>query len=351
MPPNIEENFKFWKKIAGLPADFPDLTGLPDEEFDKRTYISDQEKIEEIDLRITNPLISVLVNKGHGCTTIYNYIFKLIRKNSLARRIIPIKIELTDFWDGEPELSEIDIELNIKKEILKILIQDNSWEKVLTSPIYNNIIGCYEKDTDKKVQLKTLALKLNEKKINWESLGKLCEKFILPLNEIILEFSGKHQIKIVLFFDIPYNANNEHLEALTGSIKDLHQHYKDLPGLSEIYFITPEHFGFMQSSNPRTFEIINYNIEGYYFNQIIKILSHRYRPLPFQTIKEIDDPLLIVFDQKFVQMAWSKEKTIHEIIADMKILILESLMCEKKRIPFKLEPTREQLQTWRNKDD
>jgi hypothetical protein len=339
-------NFESWKKMAGLPKEFPRLRcteEFKDEEFQKRTFISKQDKIDVIMLRLNNPVICVTVNKGHGCTTLYRHISTLVKNNCLIRRIIPVEIDLKTFWNKDFSLNIIEI---IKRSILHELMS-KSWNMVLSDPVYYDIVGGFEA-SDKSAHKHKIEAALREK--NWTEIEKLCPKFALPINELLKQISEKHQIKVVIFFDIPYDAKQQYLEYLTGSIKDIYEEYKELPGISEIFFMTPEHLETMQRSYPRPIEIIDYNSKGYNFGEVVKILSLRYRPISFETVRGIEDPLLIVFDQRFAQLAWSKDYTLHEITEEMERLILERLDCEDKDIPFKLEPTNEQIKKWEEKN-
>lgn len=333
-------NFVSWKRMAGLPSEFPKLIEVSNEEFAQRTYIKDQDKIDEILLRLNNQVICVTIKKGHGVTTIYRHMYGLVKENCLMRRMIPIEIDLESFWNGD---YSDDIVANIKKGILTELIVSESWNMVLSDAAYIDIIGGFEAK-DKDGHKNKIFISLMED--DWEEVERLCPMFAENIDVLIKQLSEKHQIKIVLFFDIPGDATPESFEYLANRVKGMYQEHKELTGLSEIYFMTPEHLEKMQRTYPRPVTKIDYNSKGYYFGHLVKILSLRYRPISYKAIAEIEDPLLIVFEQKFAEMAWSEERTLQEITKEMERLILERLTCENRDIPYKLEPTKYQIEIW-----
>ena len=239
------KNFESWKQMAGLPPEFPKLIGVSDKEFQQRTYISNLKKFDEILLRLNNQVICVTIKKGHGVTTLYKYTYGSVKDNCLMRRMIPIEIDLKSFWKKD---YLDDIAANIKKGILTELIASESWTMVLSDAAYNDIIGGFEaKDKDMHKAIIWQSLKDE----NWDEIERRCPLFANHIDEIIKQLSEKHQIKIVLFFDISGDADDESFEYLVNRVKGMYQEHKELTGISEIYFMTPEHLEKMQRTYPR----------------------------------------------------------------------------------------------------
>jgi hypothetical protein len=348
-----EENFEKWKLVVGLPKHFPELRLFPDEDLEDKTFLGPRtDKIEDIDLTIGVPLSYVIVEKGHGASTLCRYVFRRVENDSLKRKIIPIRIDLDEYWKSLD--MKLDLVGIIKKGIIYHLASE-PWEKALFPPEYYNIINAYDKkDLFKhKAEIWTLVA---EQSVDWDKVHQLCPFFAESIDRILNALLEKFSLKTVLFFDIPFDAEvpegesrDQYVTTLMGYVKDLYEMHR-IPegGLSEIYFLTRNDLELINAVWSRKGNQVEYGAWAY--NEIFAILSRHY--IPLRTFggryygKQASNLLGIVLSDKFVELVWSRNKTLHQIVDDMKKLIIERLDVDWKDAPYRLEPSLTQIRRW-----
>ncbi|MBI2578780.1 MAG: hypothetical protein HYW26_03655 [Candidatus Aenigmarchaeota archaeon] len=109
MEPNPEEkSFHRWKRMRGLPDEFPYLPPIKGDEFDLKFYAdSSRENIIEQILRADAPCTAVLIEKGQGCTTLMgfaNFLLSYIGLEEPQRRKLAKKILHQDKWRSLDEI-------------------------------------------------------------------------------------------------------------------------------------------------------------------------------------------------------------------------------------------------------
>jgi len=346
-----EENFAKWKMVVGLPENFPELSPIPDEELEDKTFVGPKtSQIEEIDLTIGVPLAYVVVEKGHGATTFCRYIFRRTQKDSLKRKIIPVEMNLTEFWGSED--FTLDLEEMIKKGIIFHLVSE-PWEKALFKPEYFNIIGAFDKKDILRHKAEIWS-EIERPKVEWERIKQLCPFFAQRLDRILEHLVKKFGLKVVLFFDIPFDApvpesasRQQYVEYLGGCIKDLYEIYKIPDGcLSELHFLTRDDFITINSKWDREGIARKVMFDAWAYNEVFAILGSHYFPMRTFSLAEAQNSLAVVLSEKFVELVWDRNSTLHRILSDMKKLMIERLDLEWKDAPYRLEPSEDQIRKW-----
>jgi len=213
------------------------------------------------------------------------------------------------------------------------------WEKALKESDYYDLIGAYDKELGRRssgalYKFKNEVMRLlDNENVDWDKVYHLCPEFDINIDDLLKILFSK-SIKPILFFDFPANVNSEYnviydgdlLTFLYQSIKDFQQYYCPKPEhLSEIYFLTQESYNEIQ--NPQTsfvrsdFDTIQY--EPYAPVETFAILSRHHAPKTIGSagFSRLDG----VLAGEFLQLAWNKNKTLLEIIQDMKTEIVEGL--------------------------
>ncbi len=334
-----ELNFERWKLVVGLSSEFPKLQYIEDEDIDQKVFIR-PEKIDQILLKLPNPLTAVIVQKGHGATTLCRYVFRETLKYSVISRTIPISVNLKPVWEDAGVF--IDLKDVLKRGILYHLMSQ-PWEQALKESDYYNLIGAFDRGLGRpstgalqnfKTEI-TRHLEPNVQQVDWNTVHELCPKYKVPITELLGNLS-KCSIKPILFFDIPYQIDKEFKTQLDedeilgyfyGYIKDFHGDYRPKKELlSEVYFLTQEAFQTIQSPAvfPREFDIIKY--EPYAPVEAFPILERHHAPKMIGSpgVSRLDG----VLTGQFLQLAYlprDEQKTLVEIIETMKKEILARL--------------------------
>ena len=126
--------------------------------------------------RARTRLVAVFVNPGHGCTTLSRYIFNEVRKNSVERGIIPVRIALNDFQQEQPMRA---LEEMMRREIVLNLISQ-PWDQFLDPREYADLIGAVGTAAgNAKAHILALraAFSNPRQSPNWKEVGGLSRVF------------------------------------------------------------------------------------------------------------------------------------------------------------------------------
>ena len=93
------KNYNRWKRVKGLADDFPTLKFIQDDELFEKCLIHEDEETK-INLKLLNPLTTVIMQKGHGTTTLCRYVLKKVQQQILksagGSRCIPIGVNMKE---------------------------------------------------------------------------------------------------------------------------------------------------------------------------------------------------------------------------------------------------------------
>ncbi len=289
--------FQQWKKAVGLPLDFPTLRPLADTELDlaQKFYagFAHQARIEEILDRAAAPLAVVLVNRGHGCTTLSRYVFQETRKTSIRTRLIPIRLTLDDMYTERQPLQAL--EKAMRRGIVERLIWQ-SWDRVLDPGAYAALLGAVGligvSFEEHLIQLDA-ALRGTNGSPNWDEVKCLAPRLAAPIDTLLADLSQLHSIQVSLQMDlsssVAYKNPNTYEEMLAGvqkTLKQLHErdsrkHIPTFPAvLNELYFVSPQGYKTLNFTLQRPYTIIEDPIEYPSYRQVdmFAILSYHYPP-------------------------------------------------------------------------
>jgi len=103
------DNFSHWKGVVGLPQSFPTLFSLTDAQLEPTIGFYEgyrhQPVIKAVLESVTNTRIAVIVDIGHGCTTLSRHVFKRSVEDAVRTRTISIRLSVDDFKVDEPDYS------------------------------------------------------------------------------------------------------------------------------------------------------------------------------------------------------------------------------------------------------
>ena len=350
------KNYNRWKRVKGLADDFPTLKFIQDDELFEKCLIHEDEETK-INLKLLNPLTTVIMQKGHGTTTLCRYVLKKVQQQILksagGSRCIPIGVNMKEIWEDEDIY--FDIEGTLRHGILYNLMI-KPWEDALpTKDDFYDLIGAYEQDLGRPgtghfrkfkdelrhllEQKRKLTQKLSEDGY-WDEVFKLCPAFDIDIIELLEKFE-KFSTKPVLFFDISHQIKKEFsvnrkepedqiLQMFYGHIKDFHQDNKPKAQLlSEIFFLTNDAWKTFDTLWPRTPAEIRY--EPYSAVEVFEILDRHHAP-PTYAKARLDG----IMAGKFIRLAFSprkKPKTLCELIEKLEQQIILSLDVPWDEVP------------------
>lgn len=143
-PVDVEENFTSWKKLVNLPPEFPVLTSLNwadlEEDEKQKLYLRPlQEKVEKQIITTASgyarPQVSVIVNRGHGCTTLLNHVYKHLE----GHMVIPVRVTWQRLGDDPDDFSE-KLEEIIREDVLRELTKAH-WQHQAREVPYARLLG------------------------------------------------------------------------------------------------------------------------------------------------------------------------------------------------------------------
>lgn len=337
--------FERWKRAVGLPPRFPMLAPLTDElDPTKKFYIGllQQDLIVEILDRASSPLVAVLVNKGHGCSTLARYIFNEISRNCVRHRLIPVHLSLeeieaalptSDTNPDEPARRQRSVRHNLlpvieetmRRGIVRSLVL-HPWDRVLGTRKYAGLLGAVAPspltssartidayDTAgmsrtvpasvlSQVDNHRLALRLIlGPDPDWKVIRKIAPTLALPINDLVATLSINYGLRVSLQLDLSSGKHkkvrscgegiaDEYTDAyyqfildITKAIKILHEKtgstYDLLGTWNELYFVSPEGFEMLTSSGYGWSRPYHQiDYPWYRAADVFSILAHHYQP-------------------------------------------------------------------------
>jgi hypothetical protein len=335
--------FRQWKKAVGLPEEFPKLKPLNDDDLEpaKKFYIglAQREVIEEILDRALAPRVAVTVACGRGCSTLCAYVYKETRRNSVRRRLIPVRFNLDDLDDIDtskfniagnqhpPPPLEI-LEATMRREIVRCLVND-PWERVLGNRPYAALIGAvgspYNSFQEHLMMLRAAVGHVGDV-LSWDEIRRLSDKLGLAVDSLLAELSQTYQVRVSLQIDFSSRVLYEdktRYSRLVGNliraIKRLHEldgrkPKPTLPAvLYEMYFASPEMYDniFGDWQVPR--DLVEFPV--YRKADVYAILSYHYPPQGVQGNPR-SEALSAVIDSTLLAMSVDKKQSLDDIVDD-----------------------------------
>ncbi len=344
------ENLRFWRTLVGLPPEFPNLRRLDRDNILEQMVINPEVEGDIWNALSSRRLTAILVKDGCGLSTLCQYLLRLSEDKAVDSLVIPVLIDL-----GEPqwqkEITADSLETEIKYQIIWNLVH-NPWEQKLDTAHYFYCIN-YEEDLDFHAFRAECLNFLSPQRPSATKFLKKFPFFKQGLGDILNYLLQNLRIQTAIFYHFPQLVEGgqgttgapfvdtlyeQRAMDVVSSVKILMERNPFLPAsIREIYFCTPRTRRDLTREFRRDFFDIKY--PPYTSAQIFAMLVKRYKPsLPGRKgVREYKD-LGSVFSEKFVRQAWDDNRPIREIIVRVQELMLERLDCDKKEIPYRLEP-------------
>jgi DNA-binding transcriptional ArsR family regulator len=294
-----EEQFRAWKIRSRVPDDFPGLKGMDWKDLNtKRQVYFNAKQLEKIRNIFSAAAaraserahVAVYLSPGHGCTTLFNYIFWNLTNEEQGdpdsatpsvgstASLIPVRLTWSRLGN-DPERFWRMVEASIREDVFRELSKAR-WGSLLSDVTYGRLIGAIRPGVDdpqieehrEKLEA-TIRKEFGEAEFDPPEAkpDKVAEKLaeIAPLAKQrvgdLLALLDSHQIRTLLMVDLSPDRDHggvidaKPLEALVGVIKDLHD---QMPGngaapLREMYFLdrsTQAHIRSLFSRDPYEIE-------------------------------------------------------------------------------------------------
>jgi hypothetical protein len=354
-----QTNLERWFNLVGLPPEFPELKYISDELLEFKAWIRMKGGVDRIitDIR-QQPLMQVVFTPGMGCSTIFRYVVKQIKKRSDETSIAVIDVDVEDMIQNQPSFrdgtfSHADLETMIKRGIIKTLT-NNQWRNITNRPMYYKILNFSGYHNDFPAYRTEIYRLADAPRLPFEEITKKCPFFGNSLSQILQYLSDNCGIMTVLMMDIPSHCEEENFNLTIGAIKTLKENMsrysieRTRQGVTpaafhECYFLTQDHVQMMIRFYGGNFH--KHKWDDYTAAEIISILGKQYS-IP----KKEYEPLLTVetMEQEIIDMAILKleaegaGKSLLDITRMIRQVLEESMDLEFKDLPHRAELTQDQ---------
>lgn len=287
-----------WKHTVGLPENFPRLNPLTDQELDpeSKLYIGPmhEEVVEEIFDKVSGPSNVMFVKPGHGCTTLFRYVFNSLQQECVRRRLIPVRLAIED----KPPLDTLDYDF-IESEALRELHEkflSNRWRKIIGAKSYESLI--------------TSLLSFSTEVIAREQIDDIFNQ--------ISQTGLRVSLQVDLSSPLAYQNEDLYLQQLRNFGKAVRGFCNRVPSqpllVSEMYFASREAWRIFNSE--RQLEAADETeYPPYNAVDIFAILSRHYIPIR-------NPSLACVIDSQLLSPYVSEDRPLVEIIRDFEQEIL-----------------------------
>lgn len=330
-PISAQDNFDEWKSLVKLPPQFPRLLPLRWEELDKQAkmYIQHPRQTREVEKILLaaetrpslQPYTVVMVNRGHGCTTLFRYVFRqLIRTppredvppRIRSARVIPVRVtwsRLADADDLPGRLEQI-----IRADILWGLLSDQvNRQKPWDPPVkFARLIGALSNNVEHQRKLLAPLVAQNDldlpepppPALDWEQIRGIAPRLVeQPIATLMQTLWHELEIYALLMFDLSLGEGRsesqqgldasmrDRLDLLTVTVKNLQEQVDGTrPGafFSELYFLDSDKLDFIRSVYDIAPEVIEYP----HFEQadIFGIMTRHYPLYPLIEVMAPNEP-------------------------------------------------------------
>ncbi len=267
-PVDVDENFTSWKKLVKLPEEFPVLRPLnwADLEAKGKLYLRPlQEKVENQIFTTASgyarPQVSVIVNRGHGTTTLVNHVYKRLE----GHMVIPVRVTWRRLGDDPDGFGE-KLEAIIREDVLRELTKPH-WQHQAREVPYARLLGAVG-NSDSTPDLAEHRTKIHDALLQSDAvispgppaefspeLHRLAPMVTMGSLPALLQELRAAMLKTLLLIDLSSGGwspkGEPPLEDLVGAVKDLLERLpasgSDGALLNEMYFCTEKDHAQMTS--------------------------------------------------------------------------------------------------------
>ena len=322
-----KENFQYWKELVGLEeTDFPQLIPLSEEEIGRSSIVPTR-LIEIKNAIASNSLLNIQVQPGWGATTLFRYLKRELKKDSLTL-LVSFDFE-KDKLDGS--LTEEELAFRTKWRMASDICQmmrDNSMQ-----PLYMYDVLSFE-DTGSSPWVAHLRKKMRALASCEQDAEKFYAEFPFfnkfSADECVNYFLNNFQIRTVFLYLFPRRVGEDALLEFVGLIKNIYDGKEIQPAaMREAYIGVPKVFKQMQSVYARPSFDIAY--ERYSAVEMFSMLVSAYRS-DDTAVARVND----VFDEEFITQAYDEKSTMEKIMNKVAQAMEHSLEGNTTDIPYKL---------------
>lgn len=325
-----KENFQYWKELVGLEeTDFPQLIPLTEDEIGRASIVPT--RLFEIKRSIaSNNLVNVQVQPGWGATTLYRYLKRELKKDTLTL-LVSFDFE-KDTLDGSLTEEEFVFRTKWKlaSDICKMM-RENSMPQ-----IYMYEVLGFE-DTGSSPWAGHLRKKMRVLANCEEDAPKFYEEFPffskIPVDVCVNYFLKNFQIRTVFLYLLPRKVTEDSLVEFVGIIKNTYDGKEIEPAaMRKVYIGTPKVFRQMASVyNPSSFTIA---YKRYSPGELFSMLVSAYYNTDGAFVSVND-----VLDEEFISRAYNEKSSMTQIMDKVAQAMEQSLEGNTADIPYKLTYT------------
>ena len=322
-----KENFQYWKELVGLEdTDFPQLIPLGEDEIEQAAIVGT--RLMEIKNAVAaNNLLDIQVQPGWGATTLYRYLKREFKKDSLTLLVgfdfeaQPLDGSLTE------EQFVFQTKWRMASDICK-MFRDKPMQ-----PLYMYEVLGFEDDGASpwqghlRRQMRRLESCENDPQAFYAAFPFFARRSI---DVCVNYFLANFQIRSVFLYLFPRKVEEDPLFELVGMLKNIYDGKDIQPAaMRQLYICTPKLFRRLQDTYARPYRDILY--ERYSAAEMFKMLVATYHNdnAAFQSISDI-------FDEAFISDAYSTGKPMNKIMESVAKRIEDSLNGPTAQIPYKL---------------
>jgi len=325
-----KENFQYWKELVGLEeTDFPQLIPLTEDDIGRASIVPT--RLSEIKRAIaSNSLVNVHVQPGWGATTLYRYLKRELKKDTLTL-LVSFDFE-KDTLDGSLTEEEFVFRTKWKmaNDICKMM-RDYSMPQIYMYEVLGfEDLGSSPWAGHLRKKMRTLANCKENPRRFYEEFPFFSKQ---PLDGCVNYFLKNFQIRTVFLYLFPRKILEDSLVEFVGIIKNTYDG-KDIEpaAMREVYIGTPRVFKQMASVyNPSSFTIV---YKRYSAGEMFSMLVSAYYNTDGAFINVND-----VFDEEFIARAYNEKFSMVQIMDKVAQAMEQSLEGNTADIPYKLTYT------------
>jgi hypothetical protein len=235
------DNFNHWKGVVGLPQSFPKLSILKDSELEPEIGfyqgVKHEPVIRSVLESVTNARIAVILDVGHGCTTLSRYILKKSVEDAVRTRTISVHLSVDDFDVDVTDYGSIVFD-RCRDAIVSSLVLA-PWQRPLKRAIYASLIGAPGQTEEilepQRMRLASLlGLQLHrfdlgdgpiivapQREVEWDDVREVAPRLAVEPQELIYDISHGEGIEISLQIDLSSNRYKDDDNRYTDDYYDV----------------------------------------------------------------------------------------------------------------------------------
>ncbi len=343
---------------VGINSSFPHLRYLDDNtlnlfEFD--LFHFRLEKLKEIKMEIReNQIVRVKVPIGMGCTTLFRYLVRQFKKDSVTLHIIVNDLSLEDDSKMKSSLakgkfSEIDLETQIKIGILETIISE-PWAEISDRWPYWKLLNFEERQRGAFAAYRVEINRLIKSQL-WKEIEYLIPIFAQPLSDILSYLMKMPTpVSVYLMVDLSGNIPDNYISLFMGAVKGLREKLRVPAGAFHECYFTPSTLSYIMDVSLGVSQFPSKDIDwpDYGSGEIFEILRKQfsYQVFPNTLQSKLASEII---DEEIVELAIGRARLknsyagLKQITDEIEGIIKESLK-DSHKLPYSIKLSSKQKQ-------